>query len=146
MTIQERIGEYVKAYKEPPYGREVDGTVELLEEAADVINRLSDTESRDLVFRRCICKYGTQPQIDVAIEEMSELTKALLKWRRAKGAELTAARDNIIDEIADVRVMCRQMEILFQAEDEVERRIDFKVERQLKRLEQRKEDANGKGE
>ena len=70
------------------------------------------------------------------IEEMSELTKALLKWRRAKGAELTATRDCIIDELADVRIMARQMEILFQAEDEVERRIDFKVQRQSKRLEE----------
>lgn len=142
MTIQERIAAYVKMYKEPPYGREVEGTVELLEEAAEVINR-SDTERRDVVFRQCICEYGTQPQIDVAIEEMSELTKALLKWRRAKGAELTAARDNIIDEIADVRIMCRQMEILFQAEYEVERRIDFKVDRQRKRLYERKEGKNG---
>lgn len=141
MTIQERIAAYIKAYKEPPYGREVDGTVELLEEAAEVINRLSDAESRDVVFRRCICEYGTQPQIDVALEEMSELTKALLKWRRAKGAELTKARDNIIDEIADVRIMCRQMEILFQAEDEVERRIDFKVDRQKGRLDRRTKDA-----
>lgn len=142
MKIQERIAAYVKAYKEPPYGREVEGTVELLEEAAEIISRLEDAEGRDVVFRRCICEYGTQPQIDVAIEEMSELTKALLKWRRAKGAELTAARDNIIDEIADVRIMCRQMEILFQAEDEVERRMDFKVERQRKRLDERKDDAD----
>lgn len=139
MTIQERIATYVKAYKEPPYGKEVEGTVELLEEAVEIISRLEDSEGRDVVFRRCICEYGTQPQIDMAIEEMSELTKALLKWRRAKGAELTAARDNIIDEIADVRAMCRQMEILFQAEDEVERRIDFKVDRQRKRLDARKE-------
>lgn len=58
-------------------------------------------EQHDIVYRRCICEYGTQPQIDMCIEEMSELTKALL----------------------------------FQAEDEVERRIDFKVDRQLKRLE-----------
>lgn len=142
MNISERLREYAKVYREPPYGREVDGTVELLEEAAEVINRLSDAESRDVVFRRCICEYGTQPQIDVALEEMSELTKALLKWRRAKGAELTKARDNIIDEIADVRIMCRQMEILFQAEDEVERRIDFKVDRQRKRLDARKEDTD----
>lgn len=95
-----------------------------------------DGAERDVVFRRCICKYGTQNQIDMMIEEMSELAKALLKWRRAKGEELTKARDCIIDELADVRIMARQMEILFQAEDEVERRIDFKVQRQIKRLEE----------
>lgn len=40
-----------------------------------------------------------------------------------------------IDELADVRIMERQMEILFQCEEEVERRIDFKVQRQKGRLE-----------
>lgn len=100
-----------------------------------------------------ISEYGTHPQVDMMIEEMSELTKALLKWRRkfalAKGenvnptngdTDLFNARTDIIDELADVRIMCRQMEILFQAEDEVERRIDFKVDRQIKRLDSRKVD------
>jgi len=142
MTTQARLRIFAEAYKEQPTGKEVEGTVELLEEAAECIDRLSDSEGRDAVYRRCICEYGTQPQIDMALEEMSELTKALLKWRRAEGAELTAARDNIVDELADVRIMCRQMEILFQAEDEVEKRIDFKVNRQRKRLDERKEQRN----
>ena len=73
------------------------------------------TEERDQIFRRCICTYGTNPQIDVAIEEMSELIKALLKWRRAGGAGMTEARACIVDELADVRIMARQMEICFSA-------------------------------
>lgn len=28
-------------------------------------------EQHDIVYRRCICEYGTQPQIDMCIEEMS---------------------------------------------------------------------------
>lgn len=92
------------------------------------------TEERDRVFRNCICTYGSNPQIDVAIEEMSELIKALLKWRRAGGAGLTEARACIVDELADVRIMVRQMEILFQCEDEVEKRIDYKVRRQEERM------------
>lgn len=143
MKITERLRAYAKAYREPPTGMEVEGTVELLEEAAEHIDMLNGKGDRDVVFRRCIRDYGAQPQVDVTIEEMSELTKALLKWRRAKGAEPTATRDHIIDELADVRIMARQMEILFQAEDEVERRIDFKVQRQWKRLE-KKEAQNGK--
>lgn len=99
-----------------------------------IINNIGKDESRDAVFKRCICNYGTNPQIDMAIEEMSELTKALLKWRRAEGAELTDSRNCIVDELADVRIMARQMEILFQCEDEVENRIDFKVRRQAARL------------
>lgn len=136
MKLIERLREFARAYKEPPYGREVEGTVELLEEAAEFIEMLTCNETRDAVFGRCICNYGTAPQMDMAIEEMSELIKALLKWRRSKGLELTAARDSIVDELADVRIMCRQMEILFQCEDEVERRIDFKVQRQSGRLDE----------
>ena len=92
------------------------------------------SEERDIVFQRCIRTYGNNPQIDVAIEEMSELIKALLKWRRADEVSRSAAREGIIDELADVRIMARQMEILFQCEEEVEKRIDFKVQRQVVRL------------
>lgn len=112
-------------------------------------------EYRDSVYRRCISEYGTQPQVDMCIEEMSELTKALLKWRRkfalvrgenvnpvSGDTDLTKAREDIIDELADVRIMCRQMELLFQAEDEVSNRIDFKVGRQVKRLDERRGSKN----
>lgn len=128
-------------------------------EAADHIELTEKvSESRDIVYRRCICEYGTQPQIDMCIEEMSELMKALLKWRRigvqvsgkainpVTKPDLTQARDAIVDELADVRIMVRQMEILFQAEYEVDRRIDFKVNRQIGRLEKLKEEADGRTE
>lgn len=144
MTIVERLRAYVKTYKEPPFGIEVDGTVELMEEAAEHIEMLGCNENRDAVFRRCICNYGVSHQMDMAIEEMSELTKALLKWRRAKDAELTTAREGIVDELADVRIMVRQMEILFRCEDEVERRIDFKVRRQTDRLDKLDTEHNRK--
>lgn len=96
-------------------------------------------DQRDAAYRRIISECGDDPQIDVAIEEMSELTKALLKLRRVHkkndcGSRLTC-REAIIDELADVSIMIRQMEILFQAEDEVDKRIDTKIARQLKRLE-----------
>lgn len=113
--------------------------------ADDVYNAIKNgkvlPEGRDELLMRFINEYGAQPQIDMCIEEMSELTKALLKWRRASGKYLTVERDNIIAELADVRIMCRQMELLFQAEDEVERCIDFKVDRQKQRLERRRDDG-----
>ena len=101
----------------------------------------------DKVFKQCIATYGGDAQIDMCLEELSELTKALLKHRRksalVKGKEVTPVSDDInldearaaiIDELADVEIMCRQMELLFQAESEVESRIQFKVDRQIKRL------------
>lgn len=134
MKIAERLRDYAKTYQKSPTGIEVEGTVELLQEAAEYIDMLNGNGDRDNVLRRCIRDYGAQPQIDMIIEEMSELTKALLKWRRRKGSEFTI--DCITDELADVRIMARQMEILFQVEDEVEKRIDFKVQRQRRRLEE----------
>lgn len=48
--------------------------------------------------------YGNDAQEDMAIEECSELIKAILKFRRSdeKTAEM---RDAVIDEIADVQIM-----------------------------------------
>lgn len=135
MTIQERLKIYSNTYKKEPYHREIQGTTDLLDEAVEVIDRLQNTKKRDDVFRHCIVAYGANSQIDKTIEEMAELTKALLKLRIAKDSNSKLLIDDVIDEIADVRIMCRQMELLFQAEDRVEKRIDFKVERQRKRLE-----------
>lgn len=145
MNISEKLRAYADTYKTPPFGREVEGTVEILEEAAE---RLDNANKRDTVLKRCICEYGAPAQVDMCIEEMSELTKALLKYRRksalAKGENvnstseiinLNKAREDIIDELADVKIMCRQMELLFQVEDVVERRMDFKINRQISRLE-----------
>ncbi len=145
MNISEKLRAYADTYKTPPFGREVEGTVEILEEAAE---RLDNANKRDDVLKRCICEYGAPAQVDMCIEEMSELTKALLKYRRksalAKGENvnstseiinLNKAREDIIDELADVKIMCRQMELLFQVEDVVERRMDFKINRQIGRLE-----------
>lgn len=132
MNISEKLRAYADTYKTPPFGREVEGTVEILEEAAE---RLDNANKRDDVLKRCICEYGAPAQVDMCIEEMSELTKALLKYRRKSGLAKDKSRDDIIDELAGVKIMCRQMELLFQAEDAVERRMDFKINRQIGRLE-----------
>lgn len=132
MNISEKLRAYADVYKTPPFGREVEGTVEILEEAAE---RLDNANKRDTVLKRCICEYGAPAQVDMCIEEMSELAKALLKYRRKSGLAKDKSRDDIIDELAGVKIMCRQMELLFQAEDAVERRMDFKINRQIGRLE-----------
>lgn len=76
-----------------------------------------------------IFTYGAESQKDMAIEECSELTKAILKERRGKGTEA-----DIIDEIADVLIMCEQLKIMYDCESAVNDRIDFKIKRQLARI------------
>lgn len=73
-------------------------------------------EQEDKILREAIRQYGVACQYDVLIEEMSELTKAIIKQRRASRAHqhLEAAKliDNIIEEIADVRIMLDQAELM----------------------------------
>ena len=77
--------------------------------------------------------YGSDKQEDMAIEECSELIKAILKFRRsnAKDSDL---RDAVIDEIADVQIMLTQLGIIFNCVEEVNERIDFKIDRQMGRI------------
>jgi hypothetical protein len=92
-------------------------------------------EEREKVYWESITNYGIPAQIDMAIEEMSELTKALLKFRRyGCGENCVKYYDNVIEEIADVKIMLRQLEFMYQCEKEVNEWIDRKVERQIERL------------
>lgn len=80
--------------------------------------------------------YGSDKQEDMAIEECSEFIKAILKFRRsnAKDSDL---RDAVIDEIADVQIMLTQLGIIFNCVEEVNERIDFKIDRQMGRIKER---------
>lgn len=86
-------------------------------------------------------KYGTDKQEDMAIEECSELIKAILKFRRSntKNEDL---REAVIDEIADVSIMVAQLQIIFNCVAEVEDRIDFKINRQMERI--REQEVHGR--
>jgi len=70
------------------------------------------------ILNAAIEKYGRDSQIDIMIEEMSELTKALLKYRRS--GYLDILRCEIREEVADVQIMIEQMKILFGATDRIE--------------------------
>lgn len=89
--------------------------------------------------------YGADPQMDMMIEESSELTKALLKYRRksksdsATGTEMAELSEAIIDEIADAKIMLAQMEILFGCAGEVESRVEYKINRTMEKIEKKEE-------
>lgn len=73
--------------------------------------------------------YGAESQVDKAIEEMSELTKALLKERRYGGSNV-----DVCEEIADVFIMILQMMLIFEEKDEVAKYVDYKIKRLEKRI------------
>lgn len=86
------------------------------------------------ILGKAIETYGEESQVDMAIEEMSELTKALLKYRRASKNQtdigIAQAHFDIQEEMADVEIMLDQLKILF-GETTCERK------RKLERLKER---------
>lgn len=83
------------------------------------------------VFRNAVQTWGKEAQTDMMIEEMAELTKAILNERRGRD-------HNIAEEMADVKIMLAQMEIIFQNDREVEQRFREKVARLDQRLQERR--------
>lgn len=62
------------------------------------------------IYERAIKTWGVQTQLDMVIEEMAELTKAIIKYRRDKGPMLDLLREGV-----DVQIMISQLETLFPA-------------------------------
>lgn len=74
--------------------------------------------TREEILKEAMWRWGEAAQTDMCIEEMSELTKALLKVRRLHASELGGAEHakrvaDVREEIADVRIMLAQMCILY---------------------------------
>lgn len=89
------------------------------------------------VLKAAISTYGKEAQVDMAIEEMSELIKALLKYRRSKnttGIEYGKLRSNIIEEAADVLIMVVQILMMYDKDGECQAEVDYKVNRLYERL------------
>lgn len=56
---------------------------------------MDERERRDIMLR-AIHRYGEAAQIDMAVEEMAELTKALCKVKRATPGATTTARGEVV--------------------------------------------------
>lgn len=91
------------------------------------------TEERRALLDRAITAYGAPAQMDMAVEEMAELTKALCKVKRVScAAEAKAVLENVVEEMADVQIMLDQLRIIFgHSTAEAE---ECKLERLKKRL------------
>ena len=95
------------------------------------------TKEQKAVLKKAIRHYGFDSQTDIAIEEMSELTKAIIKDRRYQSMETL---ENIYEEIADVLIIVEQLRLAFYPEA-----VDRFVRSKIARLEQRiGEKENGK--
>lgn len=105
----------------------------------DMEKHYIEAEERRGILKAAISTFGPMAQQDMMIEEMSELTKAICKHRRANhGTEESAAFANVLEEIADVQIMLDQMKLMYGSTAEYE---DAKLARLRGRLEQKKGDG-----
>lgn len=58
------------------------------------------------ILEKAVRHFGAAMQEDIAIEEMSELTQAIMHFRRGR-------ESNIPEEIADVEIMLEQLKIIY---------------------------------
>lgn len=103
------------------------------------------TTMRPEILQRAVNIYGKEAQTDMAIEEMSELSKALLKHRRAEKSpeswNYERTKQSIYEEIADVIIMLTQLIIIYGGREEIQKDIESKVTRLAERLDKAEKEA-----
>lgn len=89
------------------------------------------------VYKDALDTWGAEAQTKMLFEEIGELMQAVCKASRVKNwDQRMKVWHNIAEEIADVKIMLDQMEILFDVEDAVEACKEEKIARLAKRLEE----------
>ena len=88
------------------------------------------TEEQKGIMLQALSRYGVDAQDDIAIEEMSELTKAIIKNRRYRNF---VTLENLYEELADVSIMLEQI-MMSLDKDRVQVYINQKLERLNERL------------
>lgn len=87
-----------------------------------------NTEFITNTYSAAISKYGEKAQQMMAIEEMSELTKAICKYWRYPTPETVT---DILEEMADVEIMLEQLKLMFGDPKEVK---ETKIHRLFRRV------------
>lgn len=83
-------------------------------------------------IRQIADHYGLNNQMMQAIEEMGELTQAIVKVYRNG---LDNERDGLIEELADVEIMIEQLDYLL-GDNQIEKVKEYKINRQINRIAQ----------
>jgi NTP pyrophosphatase (non-canonical NTP hydrolase) len=86
------------------------------------------------VLNHAILKYGKDIQLDVAIEEMAELTKEIVKHKRGKNNHIELA-----EEIADVHIMLEQVKM---ACDITDHEVNIFIQQKIQGLKNKLSDEN----
>jgi hypothetical protein len=89
------------------------------------------TESQYRLYRDTVDTWGQELQLNLAIEECSELIQAICKWKRSINPQLAG---EIFEEMADVYVMLEQLRVIFDNDEYLDNEIDIKLDRLKRRL------------
>ena len=95
------------------------------------------TEEQKKKVREIAAHYGIDAQNGKTVEECAELIVAIehMKKKRWLPQDVLAALANLAGEIADVRIMCEQIAYLHGIGELVNEQIEYKISRQLGRME-----------
>lgn len=87
-----------------------------------------------LAVEDCVEAWGMEAQIDKAIEEMAELTQALMQHRIGR-----VPQEKVIEEIADVKIMMHQLSSFYDvaADSEPHAVLDSVIAAKVFRLKER---------
>lgn len=97
-----------------------------------------DKKELDQLYKDCMEYWGFEAQSKVAQEECAELILALFHLDRKR----EGAKENVIEECADVYLMINQLMYYF-GKEEVMKIVDFKSNRVKARLERYKQMDDG---
>jgi len=86
------------------------------------------------ILQRAITLWGEKAQREMIIEEALELGLALMKLRRSgdSGEQMRS----VIDEVADMKIMVAQAELLYDKEA-IDKRVEYKMDRLAGRLDKK---------
>ena len=84
-------------------------------------------EDYPTIYEKAIIKWGVDSQVWMLIEEMSELTTALLHKNRGRV-------DNVAEEFADVEILMKQLRPVFNINKEVDQWCLLKMNRLEERI------------
>ena len=122
------------------YRHELKNGQEDLDKASNYTNMLQQMMSNDPRFKIAM-HYGLDNQMHQLIEEMSELTQAISKHFRINGHgqpvpdyKMTTVGQNLIEELADVKLVLDQVVFLLGCDEEVLEVMKQKINRQFGRM------------
>jgi len=79
------------------------------------------------IYEKTLIKFGTDRQIDKLIEEMAELTTALMHFKYGR-------ENNVAEEFADVTIVMKQLKEFFNNDNAINNWVGIKIDRLSKKV------------